>query len=292
MENTTRIITAWELYEGGMPKTHIAKHLGKHRETVHLWIKGIEEIGLNKYLENYMNAKKGKRRKRQLDPVLKRRIWDIRENENECCGQKIQYYLRERYGYKIAVSTIYIALHEKYVIRSKWKKNQPRGHVPEATKPREVVQMDAVDFGELFAFTGVDIFTREVDVYLAPRLTAEYGYRFLRRSMPRRFNSYSEMIQTDGGSEFKDRFKQNVTSYCKRHRIARPYKKNEQSFIESFNRTLRKECLGWKRYKQDDLKSCNMRVERFLYKYHNTRPHMSLGMKPPLVFKRDCRIFN
>jgi transposase len=290
MENTTRIITAWELYEGGMPKTHISKHLGKHRETIHLWIKGIEELGLNEYLEKYINAKKGERKGRQIDPTLKRKVWAIRERENDCCGQKIQYYLQQETGLKISVPKIYEILKEKYVIRSKWKKNQPRGNVPEAKKPREVIQMDTVDFGGLFAFTGVDIFTREVDVYLAPRLTAEYGYRFLRRSMSKRFDNYSELIQTDGGSEFKDQFKKHVKLYCKSHRIARPYKKNEQSYIESFNRTLRKECLGWKKYQQSEIDSCNMKVEKFLYKYHNTRPHMSLDMKPPLIFKEDCRI--
>jgi len=291
MKNTTKIITAWELYEGGMPKTHISQHIGKHRETVHLWIKGIEKSGLSEFLDKYLTAKKGERKGRQVDPILKRKVWEIRERESDCCGQKIQYYLQKETGLKISVPKIYEILKEKYVIRSKWKKNQSRGHVPQAEKPREVIQMDTVLFGNIFAFTGIDIFTREVDVYLAPKLTAEYGYRFLRRSMPRRFNNYSELIQTDGGSEFKDEFKKNVNKYCKRHRIARPYKKNEQSYIESFNRTLRKECLGWKKYQQNDLESCSMRVERFLYKYHNTRPHMGLNMQTPLNFKQRLSDF-
>lgn len=291
MENTTRIITAWELYKGGMPKTHISRHVGKHRETVHLWIKSIEEDGLSKFLDKYLKAKKGERKGRQIDPILKRKVWKIRERKNDCCGQKIQYYLQKETGLKISVPKIYEILKEKYVIRSKWKKNQSRGNVPKADKPRQVIQMDTVLFGNIFAFTGIDIFTREVDVYLAPKLTSEYGFRFLRRSMLRRFNGFSELIQTDGGSEFKDRFKRNVNNYCKRHRVARPYKKNEQAYIESFNRTLRKECLGWNKYKPEDLRSCNMRVEQFLYNYHFTRPHMGLDMQTPLDFKRKLSDF-
>lgn len=92
MENTTKIITAWELYQQKVPKIHIAEHLNKHRETIHLWIKGIQEIGINDFLEACANSKKGGRRKRQLDPVLKRQIWEIMERENDCCGQKIQYF--------------------------------------------------------------------------------------------------------------------------------------------------------------------------------------------------------
>lgn len=281
MENTTRIITAWELYKSGMPKSHISQHIGRHRETVHIWIKGIEKEGLSEFLDKYLTAKKGERKGRQIDPILKRKIWNIREREDGCCGQKIQYYLYKEEGQKVSVPKIYEILKEKYVIKSKWKKNQIRGPVPKAERPREVIQMDTVLFGEVFAFTGIDIFTREVDVYLAPRLTAEYGFEFLRRSMRRRFDGYSKLIQTDRGSEFKDSFQKNVSKYCTRHRIARPYKKNEQAYIESFNRTLRKECLGWKRYKQGELESCNMKVEKFLYKYHNTRPHIGLGMLTP-----------
>lgn len=51
---------------------------------------------------------------------------------------------------------IYEILAEKYILRSKWKKNQKRGAVPEAHIPREVIQMDSIDFGELFVFTGID----------------------------------------------------------------------------------------------------------------------------------------
>jgi len=234
-------------------------------------------------LSRYEQAKKGERKVRQTNPILKRWVWEIREREADCCSQKIQYFLEKDHHVHISVPKIYEILHERYKIRSKWKKNQARGTVPKASKPREVIQMDSVVFGELFAFTGVDIFTREVDVLVAPELTARYGYMFLDRSMNRRFNGYSELIQTDGGSEFKEKFKQKVLTYCSRHRIARPYKKNEQSHIESFNRSLRKECLGWKKYKLKEMIECRIKVEKYLERYHYHRPHRGLGMKPPLI---------
>lgn len=76
--------------------------------------------------------------------------------------------------------------------------------MPVAIKPREVVQMDTVDFGEIFAFTGIDIFSREADVFVAKELTSQSGYIFLKQAMGRRFDGFAEMIQTDGCSEFKD----------------------------------------------------------------------------------------
>lgn len=282
MQNITKITLAWELYEAGVLKKDIASRLEVNRDTIRLWLKGAREYGILVFLDRYQNAKKGPREKRQVDPILKRRVWEIREREMDCCGQKIAYFLKKEYNTSISTPKIYEILKEKYTIRSKWKKNQKRGPIPEASKPREVIQMDTLDYGDLFAFTGIDIYTREADVLIAPELTAKYGYRFLLQSMKRRFDGFVHLIQTDGGPEFKEEFKKNVISYCNRHRIARPYRKNEQSYIESFNRSFRKECLGWIKYRQYQLPYCQEMVESFLKRYHYHRPHMGIGMKPPL----------
>jgi len=281
MTNQTLITLAWELYEQGVPKLHIASKIGKHRETVHLWIRGIQDLGLLPFISQYEQAKKGQRVKRQTDGLIKRWIWEIRKREFDCCGEKIQYFLKKEKNLNLAVSNIYSILHEKYTLRSKWHKNKQRGAVPMATKPREVIQMDSINFGGLFAFTGVDIYTKEADVFITPALTASFGKQFLVRSMKRIF-THVELLQTDGGSEFKDNFKKSVLNYCERHRIARPYKKNEQSFIESFNRTVRKECLGWNLYRRSEQRECEILVESFLKRYHYHRPHMGLNMRPPL----------
>jgi len=293
MQNSTLITLCWELYEQGIPKSRIAERLQKNRETIHIWIKGIEQYGLLHYLDRYEQAKKGERKKRQVDPVIKRLVWKIREREYHCCGQKIQYFLNREYGIHLCVPKIYEILAEKYVIRSKWKKNKGRGAIPTASMPREVIQMDTIDFGGIYAFTAIDIFTKEADILLAPELTAYYGHKFLFQSMKRRYEGHVHLIQTDGGPEFKADFLMHVNSFCDRHRVARPYRKNEQSYIESFNRTVRKECLGWMNYKTNQLRQCREMVESFLMRYHGHRPHMGIGMKPPLQYKKevDCRIF-
>lgn len=291
MTNQTLITLAWELHEQGVPKIHIAQKLRKHRETIILWIQGIETYGLFGFLDRYEQAKKGTRIGRQVDPILKRWVWDIREREMDCCGQKIQYFLKEDHDVSVSVPKIYEILKEKLIIKSKWKKNQARGPIPTAFHAREVVQMDTIDFGELFAFTGIDIFTREADILVTPALTADYGRVFLQQSMDRRFDGHVQFLQNDGGPEFKESFKQHVYEYCDRHRVSRPYKKNEQAYIESFNRTVRKECLGWIKYRLDDLSHCTHLVEQFLDRYHYHRPHMGKGMKPLLTRKEtDCRI--
>lgn len=282
--NITKIALAWELHLEGIPETHIASRVGVDRVTVWRWIIGINHIGeLALFLEQYQHAKKGVRKKRKIDAILKRQVWKLRETNNDCCGQKIEYFLKHDFNIELGTTTIYKILSEKYQLRTRWKKNQKRGPIPQAVAKRQVVQMDTVDFGDIFAFTAIDICTRETDVLLRPSLEATDGQLFLQTAMERRFNSFSQIIQTDGGSEFQAEFHHDTSKYCLWHRFARPYKKNEQSYIESFNRSLRKECLGWLKYQPTQIGELTKQLNHWLVYYHYQRPHIGLGMKPPLT---------
>jgi len=282
MNQISKITLAWELFNLGLPKIQIAKTISVHRETVGIWIFEIQSYGLDKYLDKYINAKKQPRPNRQIHGYIKKLVWKIREKEMHCCGQKIQYFLKQDHNIDLSVQKIYEILAEKYTLRSRWKKNTKRGDVPIPVKPREYIQMDTVDFGGVYAFTAIDVFTREIDVLLRPSLTALDGLTFLNLAMYRRFDGFVDMIQTDGGSEFEAEFSDNVLKYTQKHRISSPYRKNEQSFIESFNRTLRKECLGWSKYKVTDITAMSKEVDQFINRYHYHRPHLGLGMRPPL----------
>jgi len=281
MNQLTKITLAWELFGEGVNKTHVANQLLINRETVRIWIKAIETnpLGLPGFIDSYLSSKKGERSKRKLDGLLKNHIWRIRDENRDCCGQKIHKYLLDEYGIYLSVPTIYKVLGEKYQLRSKWKKNQVRGPVPKALNPREIIQMDSIDFGWVFAFTGIDIFTKEVIVNLYPSLTSMEGLNFLNKAITK--FKHTNLLQTDGGSEFKDNFRKNVFNFTDRFRIARPYRKNEQSYIESFNRSLRKECLGWGKYTQKEIPTLQKEVDDYLEYYHSKRAHLSLGLKTP-----------
>lgn len=282
MNKMTQIALVWELFRNHTPQIYIAESVGVHRETVSIWVSRIQKNpeGLNGFLDEYMNAKKGERKKRKIDGLLKAKIYRIREDNKDCCGEKVKEYIFRESGQTVSVSTIYRALHEKYVLRSPWKKNQKRGSVPHADHPRQVIQMDSVDFGSLYAFTGIDIFSKEVAVKLFTSLTSSDGAVFLHHAFKTRFY-HTDLLQTDGGPEFKDQFKKQVFHYTDRFRISRPYRKNEQSFIESFNRTLRKECLGWSNYPKSELPALEEELNQYLVYYHEKRVHLSLGLQTP-----------
>jgi transposase len=284
MQTPTRITRAWERAAQGLSHTKIAAHLGRPRETIGLWLKGITTDGLAGFLARHAQAKKGPRRARQVPATIKRLIWELRIREHECCGQKIAYFLEWEYQIQLSVPKIYEILAETYVIRSKWHKNQKRGTVPTASAPRAVIQLDTVAFGGVVALTGIAIYTKEAAVMLRPALTSEDGAAFWQRAMAHCFTGHGAVLQTDGGPEFKGPCAQQARTYCDRHRMARPYKKNEHAYIERFNRTLRKEGVGGGTYRVEDLPRLIPEVHTFLDRYHYHRPHLGLvPMRPPLT---------
>jgi hypothetical protein len=137
--------------------------------------------GLAGFFDRHTQAKKGPRRARQVPVRIKRLIWELRVREHECCGQKIAYFLEREYHVRLSVPKIYEILAEKYVIRSKWRKNQKRGAVPKAACARAVIQMDTVAFGHIFAFTGIDIYTKETMLCSGPHCPVTKGPSLCKR---------------------------------------------------------------------------------------------------------------
>ncbi len=284
MKTWTQLELAWELDRAGVKVSVIAQQVGKHRATVYRWLRGMRSVGLREFVGEYKNAKKRPRR-RKVDPYVERRILSIRAEHCDCCGEKIVYWLnKERID--LSRSTVYRVLNRHLRLRPKGRRNRPRGPVPRSEGPREVIQMDTVDFGGLFAYTAIDTYTREAQVILLPSLTGEDGRKALDAVMA--YFGSCKVLQTDGGREFMGEFEQRVGCYAQRHRVARPYRQNEQAFVESFHRTLRKECLGWWKYKPSDREQLQEEVQEYLDYYHYQRPHLGLGMRPPLP--SACRI--
>ncbi|TKB65127.1 MAG: transposase family protein [Nitrospira sp.] len=229
MQSPTPITLADELPAQGLSRTKIAAYLGRHRETIGLWLKGIATDRLAGFLARHEQATTGPRRTRQVPAPTKRLIRALRVREHECRGQTIAYFLEREHQIRLSAAKISEILAEQYVIRSKWQKNQKREAAPTASAPRAVIQMDTVAFGQVLAFTGIDIYTNEVAVVRLPAMTSEDGAAVLHPAMDDRFTGHVAVLQTDGGSELKSAFAHQARAYCDRHRIARPYKKNEQA---------------------------------------------------------------
>jgi transposase InsO family protein len=279
MDTVTQIQVAWELKQAGHKTDEIAAQVGKHRATIYRWFKGIRMRGIRGYLAYFKQAKKG-RRVRKTHSYVVQRVLSIRREYRQCCGEKIVYLLAQE-GIELSRSTVYRILARHLTLRKHHR--QPKGApVQQATGPRQVIQVDTVDLGEVYAYTAIDTFTREAAIVIRPSLQAVDGRLALEQLMHR--FGHVQVLQTDGGSEFKAECAAGMHRWADRHRIARAYKKNEQAFIEAFNGTLRREEFGHIRFQADELDLAQHDADIFLDYYHHRRPHLSLEMQTPAQF--------
>lgn len=281
-DSITKIKICWSLYKNGVSPEKIPVQLGVHRATVYRWLAKTKEVGLPRFIQDYSNAKKGHRKPTRTSQLVKHRILEIRKKYHDCCGEKIKYFLWEDDGIKLSVATIYKVLNEKLQLSSKWKKKVARGALIKGTRPRESLQTDTVDFGDIYAYTCIDTFTKEASVILKTQLNSIVGQQALKKQLE--FFKEIKHIQRDGGPEFMAEWEYFAKKYIPSIRTSRPYKKNDQAFIERFNGILRKECLGYAKYKKKHLPVLQKRLDEYLYYYHNKRPHLSLNMQTPNQF--------
>lgn len=276
MKNVSLYELAWELYRAGVGVEEIGRRLGKHEVTIYRWLKGIRYRGLRRFVKAKREAMR-KRRRRTLTTTVVLKIKRIREETN-WCGEKIVWRLK-REGVDVSRASVYRVLNRYFTLRSKWKKNQARGPQPIAVRPRDVIQADTVDLGDLFAYTAIDIYTREAAVILGENLTAEEGAVCLAQLLSR--FGFCQVLQTDNGGEFGQACTVVIKRYALRHRRIHARRKNENAFIESFHRSLRKECLGWIKYRREEKETLQSLIDQYLVHYHHERPHLGLGLKTP-----------
>ena len=133
--------------------------------------------------------------------------------------------------------------------------------------------------------TAIDLCTRECVALIASktftgsdvaRLLSEAGSK--RGGLPRR-------IRVDNGTEFTSKALDHW-AYWNHVQLdfSRPGKPSDNAFIESFNATLRRECLSqhWFLTAAD----AQQTLDAWREDYNNTRPHGSLADRPPAEYRR------
>lgn len=283
----THYEVAWNMHQAGSTIAQICQVVDRHRATVYRWLKRIKRAGIRKFLK-YKQTCKARRPKARTPETTIQKIVDIR-NEFGWCGQKIRKELLATHNIKLGLSTIYRWLHRRFTKAAvgvkRYKKHQA---IVTATKPREVVEHDTVDFGgkqtNVYAYTAIDIFTKEPCVVIADNLEMATGARAF--AAQKQFYGTVGTHQSDNGSEFQSLFVQAVVASGAKHRYSRPYKKNEQSHIENFNKVLRNECFPRGEYNQADIPKLQKQADEFTKHYIERRWHMGLpDMMTPKQFK-------
>lgn len=284
MRTLTQYEVAWNMSRAGSTMEQITTVVSKDRATVYRWLARIRRLGIREFLRRKQTSKLRRPRAQTPEYVIQK-IVDIR-NEFGWCGQKIRKELKEIHGVSLGLSTIYRWLHKRFTkaavgIRC-YKKHKA---LVTANAPREVVEHDTVDLGGgVYAYTAIDIFSKEPSIYIGNNLEMATGATAF--AQHHAFYGHTLLHQSDGGSEFQTTFREAVEAVAE-HRYSRPYKKNEQSHIENFNKSLRNECFPRIKYRQTDIPKLQQQANAFTKHYITRRWHMGLpNLMTPAQFKQ------
>ena len=159
-------------------------------------------------------------------------------------------------------------------------------------KPSEVDQAWTMDFvsdqlaggASIRALTIVDVFSREaLAIEVGTRLRAEHVVAGLDRMIE--LGRKPKYLFVDNGSEFSGRL---LDLWAYRHHVridfSRPGKPTDNGHVESFNGSLRDECLNVHWF--DSLAQAKTVIEAWRREYNESRPHMALGNETPGEFAR------
>jgi transposase InsO family protein len=272
------------MWQQQIPIEQIAATVEKDRATIYRWLKAIRRQGIKEFLWRKKTCKQ-RRPHARTPEYIAQKIVDIR-NQWGYCGFKIQKELQanHRYGHgrlaglpiKLSLATIYRILHERFTKHAvgvqRYTKHQP---IVKAYSPREIVEHDTVDLGGgKYAYTSIDVFTKEPVVYIGTDLTMATGKTAF--IYQKAYYGTVTLHQSDGGSEFQTDFVGAVKQTGSQHRYSRPYKKNEQAHIENFNKSLRSECFPGNNYEQESVTELQQLANSYCEWFINQRWHMGL----------------
>jgi putative transposase len=223
---------------------------------------------------------------------------DLRQRMREIANTRIRYGYRrvhillKREGWQLGRSQAYrIYAEEQLQLRSKLPKRRKmivqRRERIQPRSPGEVWTMDFVadelsHGGKFRILTVVDVFTRQaLAVEAGSKLRGENVVEVLNRLAA--LHGAPKYVFVDNGSEFTGRL-MDMWAYHHGVRLdfSRPGKPTDNSFVETFNGSLRDECLNVHWF--ESLTEAKRILEAWRRDYNESRPHSSLNDLTPVEY--------
>jgi putative transposase len=233
----------------------------------------------------------------RLEPrtALRLRIREIAKVRVRYGYRKIRVLLN-REGWKVGKKLVYRLYREEgLTLRHKPRRRRRASlHRRERFRPTAANQVWSLDFvadqlvdGRRFrALTVMDVFTREsLAIEVGQRLKGPDVVSTLNEI--RRERGVPKFLYCDNGSEFTSQI-MDLWAYHNQVQIdfSRPGKPTDNAHVESFNGTLRAECLDIHWFAS--LAEAKQVIESWRREYNESRPHRSLGERTPSEFA--CQI--
>jgi putative transposase len=209
-------------------------------------------------------------------------------------GYKRIHVLLRREGWKVNHKTVYrIYCQEGLNLRYRQRRKQiSRARLPKVDVTG-INQCWAMDFMSDALFNGrrfrtltmMDVYSREcLNIYAGGRITGEVVVDILEAISYHR--GHPGRIRVDNGPEFISKALDNY-SYQNNIKLefSRPGRPVDNAFIESFNGSLRDECLNTNWFLS--IEDAQDKLEAWRRDYNEFRPHSSLDNMTPIEFARS-----
>ena len=256
----------------GLPRRRACRLVGLHRSVFYyrsvknpqLELRGrMRELARTRVRYGY----------RRLHVLLKREGWSLGRN------QAYRLYCEEG-----------LQLRSKLPRRRKTVVTRRERYVPRRVNQAwsmDFVSDQLVDGRRIRALTIVDVFSREaLAIEVGQRMRAENVVEVCNRLVARR--GKPKRVFVDNGSEFSGRMF-DLWAYHHGVRIdfSRPGKPTDNCFIETFNGSLRDECLNVHWF--ETLEEAKARIEAWRRDYNESRPHQALQEQTPNEFAAQAK---
>lgn len=235
------------------------------------------------------------RYQRHRDPrtALRQRMTELARTRIRYGYRKIRVLLN-REGWAVGKHLVYRLYREEgLTLRHRPPRRRKaavaRAHRPLVTKPNDAWTLDFVADqlanGHRFrALTVVDVCTREsLAIEVGQRLRSEHVVQVLMRLTAQR--RAPRRLFCDNGSEFCSQL---VDLWAYQHQVqidfSRPGRPTDNAHVESFNATLRRECLNVHWF--ESLPEAQARIEAWRREYNESRPHRALQDQTPAEFAK------
>lgn len=224
---------------------------------------------------------------------LRRRLREMAAARTHAGYRQLHVYLK-REGWLVNHKRLYrLYVEEGLGIRRKRPRRrrsaarrveQPRPAAPNETWAMDFMHDTLADGKRLRVLTIVDAYTRECVALEAAHSFRGGDVARILSTAGKKYGGLPERIRVDNGTEFTSRAL-DAWAYWNRVELvfSRPGKPVDNAFVESFNATVRRECLSQHWFR--DLHDAEEIIGRWRDEYNNVRPHSSLGLKTPAQYR-------
>ena len=207
-------------------------------------------------------------------------------------GYRRVHILLRREGWRVGRNLVYRLYREERLVLRRWRPRRRKAAVNREARYRAQHINDAwsLDFvhdqlsnGQTFrALTVIDVYSREaLAIEVGQRLRGEHVVAVLNCLVQQR--GAPRYLFADNGAEFTGQL---VDLWAYHHSVriyfSRRGKPTDNAFIETFNGTLRDECLNLHWF--DDIAQASQLIEVWRRDYNESRPHMALGNLSPAEY--------